>query len=45
MRDNDSIYNKIAYLINVQSGITYMIFHNFVKIKVASYSYLPLAKQ
>ena len=37
----DFIYNRIRYLINVKSGITSMISHNYSKIKVDSYdSYL-----
>ena len=33
----DSIYSSITYLINVKSGITYIIAHNYAKIKVVSY--------
>ena len=40
----DSIYNRIAYLTSVKSGITYIIYHNYGKIKVYSYSSLPLEK-
>ena len=40
----DSIYNKIRYLISVQSGITYIISHNYATIKVDSYNSLPLEK-
>ena len=40
----DSIYNRIRYLISVKSGITYIISHNYAKIKVDSYDSLPLEK-
>ena len=33
----DSIYNKIRYLTRVKEGITYVSFHNYVKIKIDSY--------
>ena len=41
----DSIYSSITYLINVKSGITYIIAHNYAKIKVVSYDSLPLERQ
>ena len=41
----DSIYSSIRYLINVKSGITYIIAHDYAKIKVDSYDSLPLEKQ
>ena len=40
----DFIDNKIRYLISVKSGIAYIISHNYAKIKVDSYNYLPLEK-
>ena len=40
----DFIYNRIRYLLGVQSGITYVISHNYAKIKVDSYSSLLLEK-
>ena len=40
----DFIYNMIRYLISVKSGITYVISHNYAKIKVDSYNSLPLEK-
>ena len=40
----DFIYNKFRYLIGVKSGITYVISHNYAKVKVDSYDYLPLEK-
>ena len=39
----DAIYNRIKYLIGIKSGITYVIFYNYVKIKVGSYDSLALA--
>ena len=40
----DSIYDRIRYLINVKSAITYIISHNYVTIKVNSYDSSPLEK-
>ena len=40
----DSIYDRIRYLINVKSGITYIIVHICVKIKIDLYDSLPLEK-
>ena len=40
----DYIYNRIRYLISVKGGITYVISHNYTKIKVDSYDSLPLEK-
>ena len=40
----DLIYTRIRYLIGVESGITYVISHSYVKIKVDSYDSLPLEK-
>ena len=40
----DSIYNRITYLISVKSGITYIISHNYAKVKVDSYDSVPLEK-
>ena len=40
----DSIYNKIRYLMSVKRGITYVISHNYAKIKVDSYDSLSLEK-
>ena len=38
----DAIYNRIRYLINQRSGITYVISHNYVILKVNLYdSLLP----
>ena len=42
MKKNDSIYNRIRYLVHVKSGITYIISHNYAKIKEDSYDSLPL---
>ena len=40
----DLIYNRIRYFIGVKSGITYVISHNYVKIKVDLYISLSLKK-
>ena len=40
----DFIYSRIKYPIGVKSGITYVIFHSYGKIKVDSYDSLPLEK-
>ena len=40
----DLIYNRIKYLIGVKSGITYVISHNYAKIKVDSCDSFPLGK-
>ena len=40
----DFICNRIAYLIRVKSGITYVFSHNYAKIKVNSYHSLTLEK-
>ena len=36
------INSRIRYLMGVKSGITYIIHHNYVKMKVDSYNSLPL---
>ena len=41
---NDFIYNRFRYLTSVKNGITYVISHNYKKIKVNSYNSLPLKK-
>ena len=41
----DSIYNRIKCLISVESGITYIISHDYAKIRVDSYDSLFLEKQ
>ena len=38
------IYNRIRYLIEIKSGITYVISHDYAKIKIDSYDSLPLEK-
>ena len=38
----DFIYNRVRYLAGVKSGITYIISHNYAKIKVDPCDYLPL---
>ena len=40
----DSIYNRIRYLMSVESGITYITSHNYVKVKVDSHDSLPPEK-
>ena len=40
----DDIYNSIRCIIEVKSGITYIVSFNYAKIKVDSYDYLPLGK-
>ena len=40
----DSIYNRVRYLIVVKSVVTYIISHDFARIKVASYDSLSLEK-
>ena len=39
------IYNRIRYLIDIKSGIAYLISHNYAKIKADSYDFLPIKKQ
>ena len=41
---NDFIYNRIRYLIKVKSSITFVISHNYAKMKVDLYNSLPLEK-
>ena len=40
----DSLYDRIRYTVSVKSGITYIISHNYRKIKEDSYDSLPLEK-
>ena len=40
----ESFYSRIRYCIGVKSGITYVISHNYPKIKVDSHDSLPLEK-
>ena len=40
----DFIYDRIRYLRSIKSGITYIISHNYLKIKVDSYGSLRLEK-
>ena len=39
---NDAIYNRIIYLISQESGITYIISHNYARIKIDSYHTLSV---
>ena len=41
---HDFIYSRIRYLIGVRMVITYLISHNYAKIKVDSYDSLTLEK-
>ena len=40
----DCIYSRIIYFINLKIGSTYIISHNYPKIKVVLYDSLPLEK-
>ena len=40
----DTIYDRIRYLINLKSSITYIFPHYFAKIKVDFYDSLPIEK-
>ena len=40
----DSIYNRIRYLMSVESGITYITSRNYAKVKVDSHDSLPPEK-
>ena len=40
----DFIHNRVRYLTGVKSSITYVIFHNYAKIKVDLFDSLPLEK-
>ena len=44
MKHFGSIYSRIRYLISPKSGITYIISHNYAKIKVDLYDSLHLEK-
>ena len=41
----DAIYNKIRYLVSLESSIKYIFSHCFVKIKVDSYDSFPIEKR
>ena len=43
-KEYDAIYDRIRYVINLKSGITYICSHYFTKIKVDFYDSLPLEK-
>ena len=38
----DALYNRITYLISQKSGFTYVISHNYARIKVDSYDSLTV---
>ena len=42
---NNFIYNRIRKLIEVKSGIIYVSTHNYARVKVNSYDYLPLEEK
>ena len=42
---NHSICNRVRYFIGVESNITYVISHNYAKIKADSYDSSPLEKK
>ena len=40
----NGIHDRIRYLINEKSGVTYSITHNFARIRIALYNSLPIPK-
>ena len=40
----DAIYNRIRYFIGQKSSTAYVFYHNYEKIKVDSYDFLPIEK-
>ena len=40
----DFIYNRLRYLIGIINGVTYVISHNYTKIKANLFDSLPLEK-
>ena len=40
----DAIYDRIRYLINQKIGTTYVLLHNYARIKISSYDFLTLVK-
>ena len=40
----EAIYDGIRYLISQKSGITYSADHNFTRIRIESYNFLPIEK-
>ena len=40
----DAIYNRIRYFLSQKGSITYVISHNYARMKVDSYDFLPLEK-
>ena len=41
----DAFYNRIIHLISQKSGIIYVIYHNYTRIKIDSYDSLLLEKK
>ena len=39
-----AIFDRIKYLTSLKSGVSYVISHNFARIKVDSYDSLPMEK-
>ena len=39
-----AIYNRIRYVISQKIGITYVFSHNYARLKVDSYYFLPIEK-
>ena len=42
--EHDPIYNRMRYIISLESGITYISSQNFAKIKIDSFDSLPIEK-
>ena len=40
--EHDPIYNRMRYIISLESGITYISSQNFAKIKIDSFDSLPI---
>lgn len=41
----DANFSRVRYLIGVKNSVTYVISHDYAKIKVHSYDFLPLEKK
>ena len=40
----NTIYDRINYLVSEKSGVPYSVNHNFIRIKIDSYNFLPTEK-
>ena len=40
----NTIYDTINYLVSEKSGVPYSVNHNFIRIKIDSYNFLPTEK-